>query len=279
MKTNLYILVIIFFLSFVIVSNLFTQEIPEKPDLITDEKKKLLILPAVGTDLSSNSIDAEITSTVAGIAVKLQRFEVIDRNNLSEILEEQALHQTGLIDDSTAISLGKIAASEEALIVTVTNFTQAGVPPSDDNDEDDDDQNFAESIISSIVEGIFSGGSDEDESDPYPDNIQTQLSVQVRKIDVETGESLDSYDIAVSHTGGTRGVSRAKAIQKFKAATINELKGLYLLSSEVISVEGNGVPLNRATVPWSTQNRYMVFRYFFCHDSRENIFILVVNIM
>ena len=154
MKTNLYILVIIFFLSFVIVSNLFTQEIPEKPDLITDEKKKLLILPAVGTDLSSNSIDAEITSTVAGIAVKLQRFEVIDRNNLSEILEEQALHQTGLIDDSTAISLGKIAASEEALIVTVTNFTQAGVPPSDDNDEDDDDQNFAESIISSIVKGV-----------------------------------------------------------------------------------------------------------------------------
>ncbi len=127
----------------------------------------------------------------------------------------------------------------ELILVNVLNFSQIGVAPEEQkkDDDDDDDSNFFSQLVTGVVEGIFSGTPDEEE--PYADNIQTQLSVEIRSIDIATGKSEDTFNISVAHTGGSRGVSRSKVVENFREALVTELRLLYTLSSQVITVEGN----------------------------------------
>lgn len=203
---------------------------------ITAEKMRILILPAKVDTSRDFSIDKEATGVVASVAVQMGRFDVIDRTNLESILAEQALQQTGLVADSDLVELGKLASSDRAVIVSVLNFSQVGVPPEEQKSDDDNKGNFWDNLVSSVVEGIFSGDSETDE--PYANNIQTQLSVEIKSIDVASGKSLKSINFSVTNTGGGRGESRAKALDKFRDALFNELSGMYSLTSEVISVEG-----------------------------------------
>ena len=221
-------------------ASLHAQEDKVPIETVTTEKKRLLILPTGAVEDDSYTIDQEVTGAIAGLAVQLGRFEIIDRNNLVRILNEQDLYLLGLVDDSAAISLGEIAAAKEALLITVLDFTQRGVPPPKDDDDDED-----ESLRAAIVKGLFVGliaiigKKDEEEKDPYPHNIQTQLSVEVRNLDVETGETLYSFYVDASHTGGTAGRSRAKAMASLRRQVKAELRAFYLLSSRVLAVQGN----------------------------------------
>lgn len=221
-------------------ARLHAQEDEVPIETVTTEKKRLLVLPTGAVEDDSYTIDQEVTSAIAGLAVQLGRFEIIDRNNLVRILNEQDLYLLGLVDDSAAISLAKIAAAKEALLITVLDFTQRGVPPPKDDDDNED-----ESLGAAIVKGLFVGliaiigKKDEEEKDPYPHNIQTQLSVEVRNLDVETGETLYSFYVDASHTGGTAGRSRAKAMASLRRQAKAELRAFYLLSSRVLAVQGN----------------------------------------
>ena len=218
-------------------SDISAQETTNIKNMVTSEKKRLLILHTKYDDQDPYSIDKEVASTIANIATKLGRFEVIDRSNLKSILDEQTLHLTGIINDSMIVSIGNIAAAKEALLITVHNFSQKGVPK---EDKEDEDRSFLEQVTISIIKGIF---KKEKEDDPYANNIQTQLSVQVRYIEIETGKSLSSFEIDVGYTGGTRGKSRAVVMKMLKRQTIKELKTLYCLTSEVISVDNREVLL------------------------------------
>lgn len=215
------------------------------PPEITTEKQRLLILSAEA-DSGMKSVGTEVASILSGVATSLGRFEVIDRNDLGPILEEQSLQLTGIIDDAMVAEVGKIASANEALVVKVLNFYQQGVPPKDKKDDDDDDDlglfgKIVLTIVKSAVENSIK--KKESKSDPYPHNIQTTLSVQVKKINIETGKSLDSFTITSGHTGGNRGRSRAVVMTNFRRQALTKMKHLYTLTSEVISVNGREVLL------------------------------------
>ena len=214
---------------------------------ITAKKMRLLILPSEST--SGESIDRQVAGVIISCATELGRFDIIDRNNLDKILEEHALQLSGAIDDSMAINIGRIATARQAIVTDVLAFSQRGVPPSNETEKEED-----KSLLEEIITGILLGGSDEEEK--YPNNIQTYLSVQIRMIDIETGRSLESADINLEHTGGNRGASRNEVINELRRKTTRELKELYMLSSEVISVEstevllylGSGVGVKKGTL-------------------------------
>ncbi|UCH63913.1 MAG: hypothetical protein JSU77_05595 [Fidelibacterota bacterium] len=209
----------------------------------TVEKKRLLVLPAQSDD--TTGIQLEVTETVASVAISLGRFEIIDRNHLEDILLEQDLSLLGLIDDSSAVSLGKIAAAREAMLVSVLNFGQQGVPEkSDDKDDDDDDKGGFWAWL--IVAQIFRGVSDipnpmkwRQETDPWSHNMQTQITAQVKNIDVETSETLNSFIVEASHTGGSAGKSRATAMKVLQRKIEAKLRAFYRLGTEVLAVNGN----------------------------------------
>ncbi|MCH8837642.1 MAG: hypothetical protein IIA60_07545 [Candidatus Marinimicrobia bacterium] len=208
------------------------------------EIKRLVILPAIDeTDDTGFSINREVNRAVASVAARLGRFHIIDRNDLEAILQEQDLALLGLVDDSSAVEIGRIAAAQEALRITVLNFHQIGVPKDSDKDEDDDDDE--ESAGTAIATGIFgallkaAAKEGKEELDPYRDNIQTQISIEVRNIDVETGQTLYSFQAGASHTGGARGKSREKAMRKLRNSISTELRKFYLLESRVMAVRGD----------------------------------------
>ncbi len=226
-------------------------------DGVTLEKKRLLILPARGDAYDPFGINRETTSTIASLAVRLGRFTIMDRNTLESIILEQDLVLLGLVDDAHAVEMGKIASAREALLVTVLNFSQKAVPPEDEDAEDEDDEDDDGHVdvrpVVRFLVWMFRRSSDkplfpdkqklEDPEVKYAHNIQTQLTVEVRSLDVETGESLYSFVVQADHTGGAKGKSRAAAVTQFRQRARLELRALYLLSTQVISADGNEVVL------------------------------------
>lgn len=213
---------------------------------ITLEKKRLLILPSAGGD-DIESIDSKVTAIVAGEATALGRFEVIDRNNLKSIMDEQALQLTGIINDSDVVAIGKVAAAPEALIVTIFNFGQKGVPPEDEEEEDEKDRKEARKagLLGIIAREVVDAAVDKalEDVERYPNNIQTTLQGEVRKIDLESGQSLASFSISVEHTGGNKSASLSKALSQVSWRVSQQLRELYLLTSQVVDVRGREVIL------------------------------------
>jgi TolB-like protein len=51
--------------------------------------------------------------------IKLERFQMVERSRLAEVMNEQKLSQTVLVDDSTAIQIGKIVKAEGMLMGSI----------------------------------------------------------------------------------------------------------------------------------------------------------------
>lgn len=213
---------------------------------ITLAKQRLLILPAqAGED--SQSPAARVTAIVAGEATKLGRFEVIDRNHLQAIMDEQALQLSGIINDSDLVEIGRVAAAPEALLVTVLNFGQKGVPPEDEEEQDEEDRKTARKagLLGVLAKEVVDAAVDKslENVERYPNNIQTTLHCQVRKIELETGRSLAAFDIDAEHTGGNKTASLNDVLNQVTWRVSQQLRELYLLTSEVIDVRGREVIL------------------------------------
>ena len=105
---------------------------------ITMEKKSLIILQS---DLNSyKEITGRILSIISSQATSIGRFEIIDRNLVNEILEEQKFQLSGMINDGNIIEIGNMASADEAIILKIIDFNQKGVPKEDDEEEEDNDK-------------------------------------------------------------------------------------------------------------------------------------------
>ncbi|NQU27443.1 MAG: hypothetical protein HQ528_04070 [Candidatus Marinimicrobia bacterium] len=222
---------------------LAAQEVQPK---ITTEKMRLLILPST-SETDYQDIADRVTAIVASKATQLGRFEVIDRNNLESIMDEQALQLSGLINDEEVVEIGKIAAAPEALLVTVLNFGQKGVPPEDEEDEDKKDRKKAREsgLLGIIAKEVVDAAIDKkmEKVERYPNNIQTTLSCEVRKIDLESGQSIDAFTLNVEHTGGNKTASLNKVLNQASWRVSQQLKELYILSSQIVDIQGRNVIL------------------------------------
>ncbi len=218
----------------------------EVSPVVTLEKQRLMVLPARG-GADPTSIDSRVTTIVASQAAQLKRFEVIDRNQLETILQEQALQMSGVINDSELVVVGELAAAPEALIVQVLNFGQKGVPPDEEEDEDEKDRETARKagLLGVIVKDIVDAAIDKkmEGVERYPNNIQTVLQIEVRKVNVETGHSLASFLVTAEYTGGNKTASLEKVLNQMRWQVGRRLRELYLLTSEVLEVRGNEVLL------------------------------------
>ena len=96
------------------------------PD-VTDVKERLLVLTA-DESKPNDALDRKISKIVAEIATDLGRYDVIDRNQLESILNELALHQSGIIAVKDILELGIIASANEAMKVQITHYSQRAFP-------------------------------------------------------------------------------------------------------------------------------------------------------
>ena len=237
---NIFLIIIIF-----IFSMGFPQELDED---ITLGKKWLMILPA--SQEKYGPVADKVTSIIADAATSVGRFEVIDRNLVDEILEEQAFQMSGLVSDEQVMEFGEMAAAEEALIINIVHFGQKGVPKpkkGDDDDKDDDDKD--ETLFSWVIKKTVTAAVDNTKSAKekrrleLENNIQTVINANVRLVNVETGISEQSFKLEASHTGGNRDASLEKALANITFQVRNKLKELYMITSEVMEVDGKTISI------------------------------------
>jgi len=214
---------------------------PVSPD-VTLEKQRLLVLPATSGS-TYESVETTITTLVASEATRLNRFIIVDRTNLEPLLQEQSLQLSGLINDNDLVTIGQIAGAKEALLVRITNFGQKGVPPEDDEEkkEEDDDDGLLSWVIKKSVKAIIA--KELEDVEQYPNNIQTILQGDVQKINLESGEMLASFPLNAEYTGGNKTASLSKVLLRVRSQISRELRRLYVLTSQVIDVQGREVLL------------------------------------
>ena len=225
------------FVLFFIQSLVFSQQ-------LTLEKKKLLILPQNKND----EISYQITRIFSGQASKLKRFQIIDRNNLSTILEEQSLGQTGLVFDKDIVEIGNIAGADEGILINVITFGQKGVKPKEELKEEKKDREkvrksgvvgiIARDIIKSVIEKERI-----EKEELYPNNIHTTIRVQYDFLNLKNGQSIDSYTSFASFVGGNKSYSLSQALSIISLDTQFKLKSFYSLTSEVLDVNGNDLTM------------------------------------
>ena len=108
----------------------------EMDDDITLEKKSLMILTTAYDE--DQEIAERILSIISDQATSVGRFEIIDRNLVDEILEEQKFQLSGMVDNDQVVRIGELASAENGLILDIINYGQEGVPK-DDSDKDEEE--------------------------------------------------------------------------------------------------------------------------------------------
>ena len=202
------------------------------------EKKSLIILQS---DLNNHiDIDNQILSIISSQATSLGRFEIIDRNLVTEILEEQKFLFSGMIKDENIIEIGNMASADEALILKIIQFNQKGVPQEDDEkDDEDDDENST--LFSWLIKTLVTETIDqikEPDSLELENNIHTEFRGSVKIVNLNSGKSEKSFDLNANHTGGNRAQSLSKVLNQISRQTRTRLKRLYMITSEIIEING-----------------------------------------
>ena len=233
---------ILFSLIFFVFSYVVGQELE---DGLTLEKKSVVILPGQDAE-NPESISSKVTSIVAAKAVELGRFNVIDRTQIESILAEQKLQLSGIVDETQIVEIGNLAAADEALLVNIIAFGQRGVPPKrkklkKDEDEDKDEETLFEWIIKAGVKAAIQ--NNQKVSNPYPNNIQTILEIEVRLLNIETGISQNSFLITPTHTGGNKTASLNTVLNDLSSQVSRKLREFYLIASEVIEKDGSRITI------------------------------------
>ena len=221
---------------------LFTVSISQEiePE-ITVERKKLIILTGEEKD---KDITEKIYQIASSTATQLNRYNVIDRNQLDRILKEQKLQHSGAVDQDQAIEIGKVAAANQALLIQIHNFGQKGVPTEKQKEKEEEEEPET-GLFGWVVKEVVKAEIDKEMEDVerYPNNIHTVIDGEVRLINVETGESDASFSIHADYTGGVKAKSLSEALKQVRSQMYTKLKTLYKLSSEILDVRGSDVIL------------------------------------
>lgn len=231
--SNYYILIVSFLYSFILAE----QISPE----ITNQRKKLIIL---SSDTDDSNISKKITQIASSAATQLNRYNVLDRSLLDKVIEEQKMQHSGLIDQSQAIEIGKIAAANEALFIQINNFGQKGKPTKEElekNEEEEPKTGLFGWAVKSVVKASIEKSLENVER--YPNNIETIINGEISVLDIETGESISSFSISAEYEGGTKNKSLNEALKLIRSQVESNFKILYKLSTEVLDVNGVDIML------------------------------------
>jgi len=96
------------------------------PSMVTQVGSRLsvAVLPFEGKG-EAESFSKSVTDKMVTQLVNLRRFRVIERNALEEVMEEQKKHISGLVDENTAVELGKLVGADVIIfgsIICEENF-------------------------------------------------------------------------------------------------------------------------------------------------------------
>lgn len=219
---------------------------------LTLNKKALLILPSQIDDKKYNNIADKVLSIISTQASSIGRFDIIDRNIIDEILEEQKFQLSGYVTENDIIKIGEFAAAEEALILEIVHFGQKGIPlkkedqSERDKKKEDQDETLFSWVIKTAVTNALEKSSKKDTLQiglEIRNNIHTELRANIKFVNIEDGKVSNSIPLSSSYTGGNKDASLIKVLDNITLQIRWKLKDLYMINSELIEVNKNYITM------------------------------------
>ena len=209
-------------------------------ELYKPEKPIIIILP-YESDYNEipKSIQRKLTDVVTSTLGAIKRFRVVDRNNIKQIISEKKFQSSGLanLESDDFNEIGTILASKEAIQIKGINFGQIGVAG-----DMTMMKNYEESEEVQLAR-IKYGREKSYNIDTlaYYNNMRTNILAEVRKINIDSGEILDTKTFEIVYEGGTRSESLGKALIKLQNEVNIWLKEKFSLESTLVEINGKDI--------------------------------------
>jgi curli biogenesis system outer membrane secretion channel CsgG len=149
-----------------------------------DEKPRIGVLRFTNNTRAywwSGSTASELQDMLINELASTKAFQVLERRELKSVLSEQQLSESGLVESSTKLKLGKIKGARYLIAATVSAFDES-----------------TESSGGGIHYRGFSFGGDKKKA---------YIAVDLKVIDAETGEVTDSRTVEANSTAGGMKIS------------------------------------------------------------------------
>jgi curli biogenesis system outer membrane secretion channel CsgG len=134
----------------------------------------------------TSSAASEMQDMLINELASTNAFQVLERKELSSVLSEQQLSESGLVDSSTKMKLGKIKGAKYLVAATVSAFEES-----------------TSGTDGGIQYKGFSFGGEQKKA---------YIAVDLKVIDTETGEIIDSRTIEANSTSGGMSISGPSGI-------------------------------------------------------------------
>ena len=87
-------------------------------------KKRIAVLDFEGNEKLEGKVELKLSDMLITSLVQSGKFDLIERTKINNLINEQKLGMSGMIDESTAAEMGKILGAEYVVFGTVTSATQ-----------------------------------------------------------------------------------------------------------------------------------------------------------
>lgn len=87
-------------------------------------KKRIAVLDFEGNEKLEGKVDLKLSDMLITSLAQTGKFDLIERTKIDNVINEQKLGMSGLIDESTAAEMGRILGAEYVVFGTITSATQ-----------------------------------------------------------------------------------------------------------------------------------------------------------
>lgn len=191
------------------------------------EKIKIAVLPfSFNTAMPGYSMDKD--DVASGLTDKLQvaiaelgRFDVVERAQLNNLLGEQALTNSGVVNEEMATKVGNVSGSDVVVLGAINLYSMA-------REQNDEGKYY------------------------YKSNI----SMSIRFIDPETGVIEKANQVQVSGKGSSSSDARFKAVSSAINRILGKIRELYPLEAQIASVNEKQVTVNMGSAMGIKKGQY-----------------------
>ncbi|OGS38479.1 MAG: hypothetical protein A2551_06230 [Elusimicrobia bacterium RIFOXYD2_FULL_34_30] len=94
----------------------------QKEEITGKTKVAVMDFESMGRDVKENSLGLSVSDTLRTILFNTKKFDVVERNFLVKLLEEQKLQLSGIVDSETAVQIGKLSGAGKLIVGSVSRI-------------------------------------------------------------------------------------------------------------------------------------------------------------
>ncbi|MBN1350508.1 hypothetical protein JXJ21_13920 [candidate division KSB1 bacterium] len=184
------------------------------------EKENIAVVPCTGwKGLNAITYQNALTDKILTRIIQSYRFNVIDRENLSKIMEEQGLQMSGAIDEASVVEFGRIAGVQKFI---VGNFTQN----------------------SSEYHSAKYDKKGKKTADAYYD---AEVQATLKMLDVETGVYSEAVEAGGSSKGKNERTAFFEALDEVAEKVVDGFFKYFAIQAFIESIDHSNAIIDRGT--------------------------------